>query len=347
VFFDNLQVVHARGPLLEEDHYYPFGLSLAGISSKAAGSLENKLKYNGKELQHEEFSDGSGLELYDYGARMQDLQIGRWWVIDPMIEKMRGWSPYNYAFDNPVRFIDNDGMVPIEPDKEEVVGLRNLIANLRVVNVANLNDLAKYYGKELYTGKRDAPTHGSNKNRYVYSERWGWIDMKHFANAANLTNSWFISGQMVLAQGEWQEYSQEKSKAKSTRNSAWSYEDLVSNLLGTYFETWLESDDAKKGKSFLDKMNIFFESLDVVNDVKLLSTYDCLPENTDEVNSKDEDKVTRNDTYSPIDASKPLNQAKGSIDADIIEFLFSKMEARPKDHRREQFEEKRNDGRLP
>ena len=113
-FFDNLRVVHYSGPMLEETHYYPFGLTMAGISSKALkpNYAENKNKFNdGSELQNKEFSDGTGLEDYDFDARTYDPQIGRFLQPDPLGELSEDWSSYVYALDNPVYFNDPLGLV--------------------------------------------------------------------------------------------------------------------------------------------------------------------------------------------------------------------------------------------
>jgi RHS repeat-associated protein len=110
-FFDNLSVEHLSGSLLEESHVYPFGLTMAGISDKAlkGNYAENKYKYNGKELQNKEFADGTGLEEYDYGARFYDQQIGRFNVQDRFAERYQTFSTYQYAANNPMKYVDVNG----------------------------------------------------------------------------------------------------------------------------------------------------------------------------------------------------------------------------------------------
>ncbi|MBX9448945.1 MAG: hypothetical protein KL787_04200 [Taibaiella sp.] len=85
----------------EENHYYPFGLTL---TEPGAGAKENPYKYSGKELEK-----SFGIESYDFGARRHDPQTGRWNGIDELSEKFYSISPYVYCTNNPINIIDKDG----------------------------------------------------------------------------------------------------------------------------------------------------------------------------------------------------------------------------------------------
>ncbi|HMM16243.1 MAG TPA: RHS repeat-associated core domain-containing protein, partial [Petrimonas sp.] len=143
-------------------------LTMAGISSKALnGIAENKLKYNGKEEQRQEFTDGSGLEWTDYGARMYDNQIGRWHVIDLMIEKHFNASPYSYVYNNPVNYSDLFGLDTVLVDKN---GRFNLLPGGDYDVIVRVSESEREKGAIEY--KKKGMKKGRLKKSHVVSENF-------------------------------------------------------------------------------------------------------------------------------------------------------------------------------
>lgn len=145
VFFDNLSVTHTPGPLLEETQYYPFGLTMAGISSKAIKNnyTVNKYLFNGgNELQSKEFSDGSGLEVFDALHRAYDPQIGRFWQVDELAEFNWEESSYSFAHNDPILFNDPIGL---DPEKGLTPGTAKELQGVTVVGVRGLWPSTRLY----------------------------------------------------------------------------------------------------------------------------------------------------------------------------------------------------------
>ena len=90
----------------------PFGETML---EQMDGSYNNPFKFNAKELDED-------TGLYYYGARYYNPRLSIWYGVDPLGEKMPSWSPYVYAFDNPVIYTDPTGMAPEKelPDNQKL-----------------------------------------------------------------------------------------------------------------------------------------------------------------------------------------------------------------------------------
>jgi RHS repeat-associated protein len=101
VFFDDFDVIHTRGAIVEDNAYYPYGLKIAGISAKAVAKPITKEGYQGDFAEHDVETGYDEFQLRSY-----DAQIGRWIQVDPKEEFSSGYVGMG---NNPTGNIDKDG----------------------------------------------------------------------------------------------------------------------------------------------------------------------------------------------------------------------------------------------
>ena len=102
-------IVDSSGVVKERNDYYPFGARHARADYPQLAA--NRFKYNGKEEQV-----AGDLGYLDYGWRMLDKGLGRWFGRDKLSEMMPSLSGYVYGLNNPVRVIDLFGLYPGKKD---------------------------------------------------------------------------------------------------------------------------------------------------------------------------------------------------------------------------------------
>lgn len=83
---------------------------------------------------------------------------GRFVSIDPLTEKMPGWSPYSYGFDNPVQYTDPTGM---EPEGDCCPGVKKVVDRYIDRNVGILTGAASEAWNAVKYGVREAILPGS------------------------------------------------------------------------------------------------------------------------------------------------------------------------------------------
>src|SRR5690606_1132316 len=137
--------------------------------------------------------------------------------------------------------------------------LSSLISYLESKGVTGPSSFHHNTGSNWFKGMYD---HDDSHPRYIYTTGAGWVDIKHFAASAYAT--WNLWSSWALDYGEGQEYEQFKNNAPS----AYSYEDLTSNMLGAYFQGVYRFSDEARSLSYTDALSKFFSELGAVEDWK-------------------------------------------------------------------------------
>jgi len=107
----DLRTMQAQAKVESYNNYFPFGMLMPGRNGFSEGY---RYGFNGKEMDND-MRGGTGA-TYDYGFRIYDSRIAKFLSVDPLTKEYPWYTPYQFAGNSPIFFIDLDGLEPIEGD---------------------------------------------------------------------------------------------------------------------------------------------------------------------------------------------------------------------------------------
>jgi hypothetical protein len=131
VYFDDITVTFTPTPVIQQEDFYPFGLSFN--SYQRENSVSNQYLFNqgtgDKTFKTERVYDLE-LNVDESKYRTLDYITGRWWQIDPKADEgdLVDLTPYNYSYNDPIRLNDPEGDCPFCPAIPWIVAIAEAAA---------------------------------------------------------------------------------------------------------------------------------------------------------------------------------------------------------------------------
>lgn len=188
-------VVNAQGEVVERNDYYPFGLRWNDSESQIS---DNRYRYNAKEEQ-----TFVNVPYIDYGARMYDPKFRLGWnTSDPLAEKYYPISTYTFCGNNPINYIDPNGLEIRGITKQDAQNFRDdiykILAGEKFANIRALIDIKGKTFKSIDVGALRSAIEGVA----LTDDESAYITMITSAiNSKDIYKVEYISGDFTSAEG--------------------------------------------------------------------------------------------------------------------------------------------------